>query len=304
MFKKIAFIGLGNMGTPMAANLVKQGFAVTAFDLSPAAREHAAAAGCALADSVDAAVANADAVISMLPNGQIVESLYIDGDAVLGKLPANALVIDCSTVAPANSRRVAQVAVTKGVRFIDAPVSGGVAVATAGKLAFMCGGNAQDIEAARPLLVAMGANIFRAGDHGAGSVAKICNNMLLAIHMAGTAEALALGVSNGLDPKTLSEIMLKSSGSNWSLEKYNPYPGVMEGVPASREYQGGFMTKLMLKDLGLAAEAAQGSSAFTPMGDLARQLFLRQSQEVTNGDNLDFSSIQQLFVRANQQDAS
>lgn len=298
MFRKIAFIGLGNMGGPMAINLVRNGKQnVVAFDLSAASRQQVTAAGCIAAESLSEALDGADAVITMLPNGQIVESLLIDKDAVLSRLPANALVIDCSTVSPATSRRVAAAAAEKNLRFVDAPVSGGVAAATNGKLAFMCGGKAADVDAARELLMAMGAHVFHAGDSGAGSVAKICNNMLLAVHMAGTAEALALGVKNGLDAKVLSEIMLKSSGANWSLEKYNPYPGVMDNVPASRNYQGGFMTRLMLKDLGLAMEAAKGSAAWTPLGELAQTLYQQQTEAAGDDGLADFSSVQKLFLR-------
>lgn len=294
MFERIAFIGLGNMGGPMAANLAKAGFNVATFDLSPAAQDRAHAAGCTIAKTPAEAVLGADAVISMLPNGEIVESLYIS-KGLLAAMKPSTLVIDSSTVSPATSRRLAATAIKHQLRFIDAPVSGGVAVATAGKLAFMCGGDEATVEAAHPLLAAMGANIFRAGGHGSGSVAKICNNMLLAVHMIGTAEALALGVQNGMDPKVLSEIMLKSSGCNWSLEKYNPFPGVMEGVPASRDYQGGFMVNLMLKDLGLAMEAAQASGASTPMGSLANSLYTLFRSQEANGGNLDFSGIQKLF---------
>ena len=295
MLEHIAFIGLGNMGGPMAANLAKAGFKVSAFDLSPAAQERARAAGCSIAKTPAEAAIGADAVISMLPNGDICESLYIS-NGLLAALRPGTLVIDSSTVSPATSRRLATAAGKHQLRFIDAPVSGGVAAA-AGKLAFMCGGDADTVEAARPLLAAMGANIFRAGDHGSGSVAKICNNMLLAVHMIGTAEALALGVQNGMDPKVLSEIMLKSSGCNWSLEKYNPFPGVMEGVPASRGYQGGFMVNLMLKDLGLALEAAHSTGASTPMGSLANSLYALFRQQEADGGNLDFSGIQKLFYK-------
>ena len=302
MYKKVAFIGLGNMGGPMAANLAKKGFAVTAFDLSESALEQAKAAGCSVDATIDAAIDGADAVISMLPNGQIVESIFIDNDKVLEKLERGTLIIDCSTVAPSTSRRVSMVAIESGKRFVDAPVSGGVAAATAGTLAFMCGGAAVDVDAASELLSAMGAHVFHAGAAGAGSAAKICNNMLLAIHMTGTAEALALGVKNGLDPRVLSEIMLKSSGANWSLEKYNPFPGVMEGVPASNNYQGGFMTRLMLKDLGLAEEAATSTDAFTPMGRLAHSLYQQYSNDYVDGANLDFSSIQALFLNPQSDD--
>lgn len=292
--QRIAFLGLGNMGGPMAANLAKAGFQVSAFDLSAAALAQAQQAGCRATASPADAVSGCDAVVSMLPNGQIVERLYI-GDGLMAALQPDTLVIDCSTVAPASSRRLADAAAAHGQEFLDAPVSGGVAVAAAGKLSFMCGGDAATVERARPLLAAMGANIFHAGPHGSGSVAKICNNMLLAVHMIGTAEALALGVKNGMDPTVLSNIMLKSSGCNWSLEKYNPFPGVMEGVPASRDYSGGFMVNLMLKDLGLAQEAAQASGASTPMGSLANSLYTLFRQQENGQGQLDFSAIQRLF---------
>jgi len=297
MSNKIAFIGLGNMGGPMAINLAGKGNReVTAYDLSAASRAQVAAAGGHVAETLAAALEGADAVVTMLPNGQIVESLLIDTDAVLSRLPAGALVIDCSTVSPATSRRVASEAAKYNLRFVDAPVSGGVAAARAGTLAFMCGGHPDHVAAARGLLAAMGAHVFHAGDSGAGSVAKICNNMLLAVHMAGTAEALALGVKNGLDARVLSEIMLKSSGANWSLEKYNPYPGVMDNVPASRDYSGGFMTRLMLKDLGLAMEAARGCGAWTPLGELAQQLYRQQAESAGDDGLADFSSVQKLFT--------
>ncbi|NIB44616.1 3-hydroxyisobutyrate dehydrogenase [Pseudomaricurvus alkylphenolicus] len=298
MSKTVAFIGLGNMGGGMAANLVKAGFEVNAFDLMEANLKAAADAGCTPVDCAKKAVEGVDYVVSMLPNGPIVESVYIDGDQLLQFIPKTALVLDCSTVAPANSRRVGAQAEKLGVQFVDAPVSGGVAAAAAGTLAFMVGGSEANFERAEPVLQAMGANIFRAGDVGAGQVAKICNNMLLAIHMSGTAEALQLGIDNGLDPKVLSEIMLKSSGCNWSLEKYNPVPGVMEGVPASNGYQGGFMVDLMLKDLSLAMEASVGSKSSIPMGTAARNLFnLHKNSGDSDKGMQDFSSIQQLYSK-------
>lgn len=293
--KRVAFIGLGNMGGGMATNLVKAGFEVHAFDLSGPALEAAVNAGCSAATTAAQAVAGADYVVSMLPNGDIVESVYIDDDALLDVIPRSALVMDCSTVAAGNSRRMIAEAKKRGIRAIDAPVSGGVAAAKAGTLAFMCGGEEADCEAARPVLSAMGNNIFRAGDAGAGQIAKICNNMLLAVHMAGTAEALQLGINNGLDPKVLSGIMLKSSGCNWSLEKYNPCPGVMDSVPASNDYAGGFMVNLMLKDLGLALDAAKTSGSATPMGSLAQSLYAILRQQREDGGTRDFSSIMELF---------
>ncbi|MCB1667646.1 MAG: 3-hydroxyisobutyrate dehydrogenase [Porticoccaceae bacterium] len=300
MAQKVAFVGLGNMGGGMAINLVKAGFEVHAFDLSPAALQHAVDGGCHAASTAVEAIDGADFIITMLPNGHIVESVMIDNDKLLDHVGSSALIIDCSTVAPQNSRRVAEEAQKRGLKFVDAPVSGGVAAAAAGTLAFMCGGPVEDVEQAKTVLSAMGNNVFRAGDHGAGSVAKICNNMLLAIHMAGTAEALQLGIDNGLDPAALSEIMLKSSGCNWSLEKYNPCPGVMDGVPSSNNYQGGFMVKLMQKDLGLAQQAASGSGSYTPMGQLAADLYAEHSQgsqvDGRNNADIDFASIMQLFA--------
>lgn len=296
MAQTVAFIGLGNMGGPMANNLVKAGFTVKAFDLVEAARAHAREVGCTTPDSAAEAAQGADFVITMLPSGPIVEALMIDKDALFDQVAKTALVIDCSTVAPENSRRLAAEAGKRGLHFIDAPVSGGVAAAAAGTLAFMCGGPAEDVERAKTVLSKMGANIFHAGDYGAGSVAKICNNMLLAIHMIGTAEALQLGINNGLDPKVLSEIMLKSSGRNWSLEVYNPVPGVMPNVPASRDYQGGFMVKLMQKDLGLAMGAARTSNSATPMGALANSLYGVHAKSGEGIADLDFSSILDLFT--------
>ena len=234
----------------------------------------------------------------MLPNGAIVETVYLgdNGDGLLHAIAPHAVVIDCSTVAPQNSRNVGAAAQALGIAFVDAPVSGGVAAANAGTLAFMVGGIDEHFAAANTVLQTMGPNTFHAGDVGAGSVAKICNNMLLAVHMAGTAEALQLGMDNGLDPKALSEIMLKSSGCNWSLEKYNPVPGVMDGVPSSNDYQGGFMVDLMLKDLGLAMEASTGSKSSVPMGSAARSLFnLHKNSGGEDKGALDFSSIQQLY---------
>ena len=300
MTKKVAFIGLGNMGGGMAANLVKAGFEVHAFDLSPAAQAHAKEEGCNIAATAAEAVVGVDYVVSMLPNGAIVESVYMGSDGgtgLLNVMPKSALVLDCSTIAADSARRVGAAADTAGIRFVDAPVSGGVAAAAAGTLAFMVGGSESNFDAAKAVLEPMGANIFRAGDVGAGQVGKMCNNMLLAIHMTGTAEALQLGMDNGLDPTVLSNIMLKSSGCNWSLQKYNPVPGVMEGVPASKGYQGGFMVDLMLKDLGLAMEASLNSRSSVPMGAAARNLFnLHKHAGGEDQGKKDFSSIQNFYA--------
>ncbi|MGL6048183.1 MAG: 3-hydroxyisobutyrate dehydrogenase, partial [Vogesella sp.] len=219
---------------------------------------------------------------------------YLGADGLFARLPAGTLVIDCSTIAAHTARGVADVAASAGLRFLDAPVSGGTAGAAAGTLTFMIGGDAANVDAARPLLASMGKNLFHAGSAGAGQTAKVCNNMLLGILMAGTAEALALGVQNGLDPAVLSDIMSKSSGSNWVLDRYNPWPGVMEAAPASRGYSGGFMSELMLKDLRLASETASQSQAANPMGSLAQQLF--ESHVAAGQGKLDFSSIVQHFA--------
>lgn len=290
---KIAFFGLGHMGGPMAANLLKAGHELSVFDLQPALVDALAGQGAMAVQSPVDAVADADVVISMLPSGKAVSSLYLGDKGVLEHIPAGALIIDCSTIDAATAKQVAQAAEASGRRMIDAPVSGGVAGAAAATLTFICGGAAEDVQRAEPVLLQMGKKVFRAGDHGAGQTAKLCNNMLLAIHMIGTCEALQLGADHGLDPKVLSDIMLASSGRNWSLELYNPYPGVMENVPASRNYDGGFKTRLMNKDLGLANEAARASHSATPMGDLARELYLRHGGD--GADELDFSSIQTLF---------
>lgn len=290
---RITFIGLGNMGGPMASNLVKAGNDVTVFDLSKPAVEQLVAEGAKSAESAKAAAEGAECVITMLPAGMHVEAVYLGADGLLEALPAGTLVIDSSTIAPETARKVAEAAAAKNLEFIDAPVSGGVGGAKAGTLTFICGGEESVFSKAKPILEGMGKNIFHAGPHGAGQVAKICNNMLLAILMAGTSEALALGAKNGLDPAVLSEIMKQSSGGNWALNVYNPWPGVMDGVPASRDYQGGFLVKLMTKDLGLAFDNAVTNQASIPMGSLARNLFQLHAGQ-GNGE-LDFSSIQRLY---------
>lgn len=290
---KITFIGLGNMGGPMASNLVKAGHEVTVFDLSKDAVAALVSEGAKTADTAHEAANGAECVITMLPAGQHVEAVYLGDDGLLAKLPAGTLVIDSSTIAPETARGVAEVARAKDIPFLDAPVSGGVGGAKAGTLTFICGGSEEAFNKAKPILDAMGKNIFHAGDHGSGQVAKICNNMLLAILMSGTSEALALGVKNGLDPAVLSEIMKQSSGGNWALNVYNPWPGVMEGVPSSRNYEGGFLVNLMTKDLGLAFDNAVKNQASIPMGSLARNLF--QLHAGQGNGSLDFSSIQRLY---------
>ncbi|SHN18318.1 3-hydroxyisobutyrate dehydrogenase [Duganella sacchari] len=292
----IAFIGLGNMGAPMAHNLQRAGYRLSVFDLSAAAVDSLSSAGARAASSVADAVREADVVITMLPADRHVRELYLGENGVLKNALSGSLLIDCSTISADVAREVASAAATAGMAMIDAPVSGGTAGAAAGTLTFIVGGDAAALDRARPVLGSMGKNIFHAGGAGAGQVAKICNNMLLGILMAGTAEALNLGVAHGLDPKVLSDIMAKSSGRNWALELYNPWPGVMENAPASRGYSGGFGASLMLKDLGLSQQAAASAQTATPLGSLARQLYQLHQQNGNGAD--DFSSILRLYHRS------
>ena len=292
---RVAFIGLGNMGAPMAQNLIKAGFSLTVFDLVKEAVDQLVKSGATAAASASDAVNGADVVITMLPASKHVEGIYLGSEGLLTKIASKALVIDCSTIAADSARKVARAAADRGLAMIDAPVSGGTGGAIAGTLTFIVGGEPADLERARPLLEKMGKNIFHAGAAGAGQVAKIANNMLLGIAMAGTAEALALGVANGLDPKVLSEIISKSSGRTWAIELYNPWPGVMDNVPASKGYAGGFGVDLMLKDLGLAAEAAVSTQSVIALGELARNLFAMHSAQ--GSGKLDFSSIVNLVKR-------
>jgi len=292
---RVAFIGLGNMGAPMAQNLIKAGFSLTVFDLVKDAVDQLVKSGATAAASASDAVNGADVVITMLPASKHVEGIYLGPEGLLTKIASKALVIDCSTIAADSARKVAGAAADRGLAMIDAPVSGGTGGAIAGTLTFIVGGESADLERARPLLEKMGKNIFHAGAAGAGQVAKIANNMLLGIAMAGTAEALALGVANGLDPKVLSEIISKSSGRTWAIELYNPWPGVMENVPSSKGYAGGFGVDLMLKDLGLAAEAAVSTQSVIALGELARNLFAMHSAQ--GSGKLDFSSIVNLVKR-------
>lgn len=294
---RIGFIGLGHMGAPMAQNLLKAGHELVVFDLVPAAVKMLTDAGATPAACASEAVKGADVVVTMLPASKHVESLYLGDAGLLNDIAPGTLVLECSTIAPESARKVAQAASKKNIRMIDAPVSGGTGGAVAGTLTFIVGGSESDLEAAMPYLEKMGKNIFHAGDAGAGQVAKICNNMLLGILMAGTSEALALGVANGLDAKVLSDIIAKSSGRNWATELYNPWPGIMEQAPASKNYAGGFGVDLMLKDLGLAAESALNARASIPLGELARNLYSMHSAKGSGG--LDFSSILNLYRKEN-----
>jgi 3-hydroxyisobutyrate dehydrogenase len=286
---KVAFLGLGNMGLPMALNLIQAGHQVQGFDLVQGQLDAFKNGGGVPMQSAEEAATGVDVIISMLPASEHVQALYLGESGLLATANPETLLVDCSTISPKVSQAVAASAKAKGFAMIDAPVSGGTVGAHAGTLTFMVGGGAADLECARPLLEKMGKNIFHAGASGSGQTVKVCNNMILGIQMLGTSEALRLGIANGMDPKVLSDIMSKSSGRNWVLELYNPCPGVMENVPSSKGYAGGFGVDLMLKDLGLATENAAGLEASIPLGQLSRKLYEAHSK-AGNGQ-LDFSSV-------------
>lgn len=284
---RVAFIGLGNMGGGMAANLAKKGHDVRAFDLSAEALDKAKAAGCLPAASAAEACDGAEAVVTMLPAGKHVEGVYTD--AIFGNAPASAILIDCSTIDVATAKRVGEAALAKGYTSVDAPVSGGIAAANAGTLTFMVGGSAEGFDRAEPFLSDMGKAVIHAGASGTGQAAKICNNMVLGAEMVATCEGFLLADKLGLDPQKFFEIASVSSGQSWSLTSYAPWPGVGPETPADRDYQGGFATALMLKDLRLAMEAAASVDADTPMGAKATQLY-QAFNDAGNG-GLDFSAI-------------
>jgi len=285
----IAFIGLGNMGGPMARNLLRAQAQVHAFDVSAAAINPIVDAGAKKAESAREAVREADTVVTMLPAGSHVRSVYLADDGVLKAVRKGTLLIDCSTIDIDSARAVHSAATTAGFDFLDAPVSGGVGGAEAATLAFMCGGSDEAFARAKPILEKMGKRIVHAGGPGAGQAAKICNNMLLAISMIGTCEAFALGEKLGLEHQKLFDIMSAASGQCWSLTTYCPVPGPVPAAPSNRDYAGGFATALMLKDLKLAQSAAQSASATTPLGAEAAQLY---SLFAANGHGgTDFSGI-------------
>ena len=285
----IAFIGLGNMGAGMAANLAKH-HEVRALDISEAAVARAVEAGCVAATDANHAVTGADAVVTMLPAGAHVRLVYAD---VFKHAAPGTLMIDCSTVDVATARDVTGEASERGFAMIDAPVSGGVAGAAAGTLTFMCGGAAEAFARAKPLLQIMGANVFHAGDAGNGQAAKICNNMLLGIHMIGTCEAFNLADKLGLDAQTFFDISSTASGQNWSMTSYCPAPGPVPSAPSNRDYQPGFAAAMMLKDLRLAKDAASSARAATPMGAQAEALYALM--EAAGEGGLDFSGVMKLI---------
>jgi 3-hydroxyisobutyrate dehydrogenase len=286
---KIAFIGLGNMGGPMAQNLVTAGHMVIGADVSTEAVERLVAAGGKAAASLGAAAAEADIVITMLPSGREVNEIYLSADGVLAHALPGSLLIDCSTIDVETARNVAASAEAKGMLMVDAPVSGGVGGAQGGTLTFMVGGRDQAFERAKPILEAMGKTIVHAGGSGNGQAAKICNNMVLGVSMIAVSEAFVLAEKLGLDAQKLFDISSKSSGQCWSMTSYCPVPGPVPTSPANRDYQAGFTANMMLKDLRLAQEAARGVRAATPLGAGAAAIY---SQYVEGGDGgRDFSGI-------------
>ncbi|MCT7317973.1 3-hydroxyisobutyrate dehydrogenase [Ralstonia sp. CHL-2022] len=290
---KIAFIGLGNMGAPMARNLLKAGHALTVFDLNTQAVGALVEAGAMAAASPKDAATGAETVITMLPAAAHVRHVLTAEDGVLAGIAKGVPIIDSSTIDPASVKAFAALAAEHGNTFVDAPVSGGTGGAAAGTLTFMVGGSAAAFEQVRPVLSAMGKNLVHCGDTGAGQGAKICNNLVLGITMAGVAEAMSLGEALGIDPKVLGGIINTSTGRCWSSDTYNPFPGVIETAPSSRGYTGGFGTDLMLKDLGLAGDAAKSVRQPVYLGALAQQLYQTVSSK---GDGkLDFSAVIKLY---------
>jgi 3-hydroxyisobutyrate dehydrogenase len=282
----IAFIGLGNMGGPMAANLVKAGDKVTGFDLVEASRNQAKADGTASADSAAAAVKGADVVITMLPAGKHVVSVWTE---ILPAVAKGALMIDCSTIDVESAKQAHAMAAKQGVASVDAPVSGGTGGAKGATLTFMCGGDDKAIAAARPVLEKMGKKIVHCGGAGAGQAAKICNNMMLAISMIGVSEAFSLAEKLGLSHQALFDVASTSSGQCWALTSYCPVPGPVPTSPANNDYKPGFAAALMVKDLTLAQDAAKSSGAATPLGKHAQEIF-RAFDAAGNG-GVDFSGI-------------
>ncbi|MGF6414179.1 3-hydroxyisobutyrate dehydrogenase [Paraburkholderia sp. MM5482-R1] len=290
---KIGFIGLGNMGAPMALNLLKAGHALNVFDLSAEAVRTLVDAGAQPARSPQAAASYVECVITMLPAAAHVRSVLVADDGILAGIAPGVPIIDSSTIDPASVKAFVELAAAHGNCFVDAPVSGGTGGAAAGTLTFMVGGSASAYEQVKPVLSAMGKNIVHCGDTGTGQVAKICNNLVLGISMAGVAEAMSLGEALGIDTKVLGSIINTSTGRCWSSDTYNPMPGVIETAPSSRGYTGGFGTDLMLKDLGLATDAARGVRQPVYLGALAQQLY--QTMSANGAGRLDFSAVIKLY---------
>jgi 3-hydroxyisobutyrate dehydrogenase len=294
---KIGFIGLGHMGNPMCRNLLKHGHTLRVYDVVPELlKKLASEKGVETATSGPDAARGADVVVTMLPSSPHVRAVYMGENGLLAATKSGTPLIDCSTIDPLTAREVAMDARAKGCPMIDAPVSGGVGGAEAGTLTFMVGGEAKDFEAAKAVLQCMGKNIVHCGGSGNGQVAKICNNMMLAIEMIATSEGMTLAAKLGMDPKVFASIVNTSSGRCWSSDTYNPFPGVLENVPASRGYSGGFGADLMLKDLTLVTDAAKSARHPVMLGALAQQIY--QKHSVDGNGAKDFSSVILQYMKA------
>jgi 3-hydroxyisobutyrate dehydrogenase len=293
---KIGFIGLGNMGNPMARNLLKAGHQLLVYDILPAASEKLIKAGAKGAPFVKQLAAEAEMVISILPSSPHVREVYLSANGVLAGIKPGIIIVDSSTIDPHTAREVAGSAEKQGNPMLDAPVSGGTGGAEAGTITFMVGGRPEEFAKVKPILSSMGKNIVHCGPSGNGQVAKLCNNMALAVSMIGICEAMTLGAALNIDPKVLASVMNTSSARCWSSDTYNPYPGVMENVPSARGYTGGFSADLMLKDLGLVVDSARLSKHPVPMGALAQQLY---QMMCAKGEGIkDFSGILQLYKKS------
>jgi 3-hydroxyisobutyrate dehydrogenase len=297
---KIGFIGTGTMGQPMLANLVKKGFEVVAYDVVPAALDAAARLGAARAGSIREAAAASDLVITMLPSSANVEAAYLGADGIIDAPIAGRLCVDMSTIDPGTSQRVAARLNERQIRFLDAPVSGGAGGAAAGTLAIMVGGDARDLEEARPALAAMGANIIHVGAVGAGEVAKLCNNLISGSALIAVAEAFRIGEAFGVDPQILTNVIAKSSGATWVMEHMHPVPGIVDSAASSRQYAPGFMTDLMAKDLALAVNAAREKRVPVAVAAAAQQLYRMASSHGLGRE--DFSAVYK-FLKPSSGDA-
>jgi 3-hydroxyisobutyrate dehydrogenase len=297
---KVGFIGTGTMGQPMLANLVKKGFQVVAYDVVPAALDAAAKLGAAPAGSIRETAAEGDLVITMLPSSANVEAAYLGAGGIIEGAEPGRLCVDMSTIDPGTSQRVAERLKERGIRFLDAPVSGGVGGAAAGTLAIMVGGAAEDLEEARPALAAMGANVIHVGAVGAGEVAKLCNNLISGSALIAVAEAFRIGEAFGVDPQILTSVIAKSSGATWVMEHMHPVPGIVDGAASSRQYAPGFMTDLMAKDLGLAVSAAREKRVPVVVAPAAQQLYRMASSHGLGRE--DFSSVYK-FLKPSSDDA-
>jgi len=297
---KIGFIGTGTMGQPMLANLVKKGFEVVAYDVVPVALEAAARLGAARAGSIREAAAASDLVITMLPSSANVEAAYLGADGIIDAPIAGRLCVDMSTIDPGTSQRVAARLNERQIRFLDAPVSGGAGGAAAGTLAIMVGGDARDLEEARPALAAMGANIIHVGAVGAGEVAKLCNNLISGSALIAVAEAFRIGEAFGVDPQILTNVIAKSSGATWVMEHMHPVPGIVDSAASSRQYAPGFMTDLMAKDLALAVNAAREKRVPVAVAAAAQQLYRMASSHGLGRE--DFSAVYK-FLKPSSGDA-